>query len=91
MSGQEALLLLIQQGQEARTLLSNPALERWLRGLESKWFEAFEKIPLNDQAGRDRCVTIISLVRQLSKDLEDDAREGDAAIATLRDIEEAEK
>lgn len=69
-------------------LLSNPALERWLRDSERKWFEAFEKIPLSDQPGRDRCVTIISIVRQLSKDLEDDAREGDTALAMLRDIEE---
>jgi hypothetical protein len=59
--------------------------------LESKWFDAFEAIPLNDQPGRDRCVTILSVVRQLKKDLENDAREGESAFATMRDIEEAEK
>ena len=88
MSELEAVRLLIQRGQEAQQLLSSPALDRWLQGLESKWFEAFESMPLSDTAGRDRCITIISLVRQLPKDLKDDAREGEAAIATLRDIEE---
>lgn len=88
MSEQEAVQLLIQRGQESRSLLSNPALDRWLRDSEYKWFEAFERTPLNDPLGRDRCVTVISLLRQLKKDLTEEAREGEEALSTLRDLEE---
>jgi len=88
MSEAEQVQLLIQRGQEAQSLLSSPALDRWLQDSEFKWFEAFERTPLNDPKGRDRCVTMISLLRQLKKDLIEDAREGEEAFSSLRDLEE---
>jgi len=88
MSEQEAVQLLIQRGQEARSLLSSPALDRWLRDSEFKWFEAFENTPLNDPRARDRCITFISIIRQLKKDLAEDAREGEEAYAKSLDLKE---
>jgi hypothetical protein len=65
-------------------------LERWLLASESKWFDAFENLPIGDVPGRDRCITFISLLRQFRKDLTDDAKTGEEALARLLDIQKQE-
>ncbi len=74
---QEQLQQLIQAAGDSRRLLSNPVLVEFFDSFERKCFDAADKLPLNDTAGRDRAYFLVTLCRKFRKTLEYYAENGE--------------
>ena len=87
----EESLPLIQRGQEAESLLCNPALEEWFKGFQHNLLTLFDEVPLTDTVARDRIILTLGLLRKLKADLKTYVEEGKSAKEELAKFLEFEK
>lgn len=88
---QEHLRQQIRQGQDSRSLLSNPVLEGWWKDSQANLLDLVDSVPLNDTVARDRIYTMLTLLRKLRQSLEQFVEDGKLSEKEWAKLLELEK